>query len=257
MKMKQKLHLGECYALTKHKLKHHYIRYISLLAVLTSMCLYARAQRPEPSGSVLSGIDTISTTRDTIAIEEVEINTGYQRIPKERATGSFIRVDNQLLNRRASTTLIERLDGIAPGLQSDNRTGNQRLNMRGLSSFRGAGGSPLIVVDNFPYEGDLDNINPNDVESVTLLKDAAAASIWGSRAGNGVIVITMKKPSRDRGFRLSASTNTTISAKPDFFYEPQMSASDFIDVEMMLFEKGHYDGHLNGANARKLVFSPV
>src|SRR5690606_34138284 len=151
------------------------------------------AQRPVNSGPVPSGIDTTSNTRDTITIDEVQVSTGYQRIPKERATGSFVQIDNKLLNRRVSTTIAERLDAIAPGLQSDNRAGNQQLNIRGLSSFSGTGGSPLIVVDNFPYEGDINNINPNDVESVTLLKDAAAASIWGSRAGNGVIVITMKK----------------------------------------------------------------
>ena len=61
--MKQKLRLGECYALTKHKPIYHYIRYISLLAALTIMCLYVRAQRPDPSGPALSGIvtDTAST----------------------------------------------------------------------------------------------------------------------------------------------------------------------------------------------------
>ncbi|ULT28217.1 TonB-dependent receptor plug domain-containing protein [Sphingobacterium sp. E70] len=81
----------------------------------------------------------------------------------------------------------------ATGLQFDNRNRSAQLNIRGLNSFSGANIAPLIVVDNFPFEGSLDQINPNDVESVTLLKDAAATSIWGARAGNGVIVITTKK----------------------------------------------------------------
>src|SRR5690606_28197650 len=167
--MKQKLRLGECYALTKHKLKHHYIRYISLLAVLTSMCLYARAQRPDDSGPVSSGIDTTTTTRDTIAIEEVEINTGYQRIPKERATGSFVFVDSALLNRAVSTDIISRLKGVVPSLLFDERAGGEpKLSIRGRSTIY-ANADPLIVVDNFPYEGDIRNINPNDVESVSIL----------------------------------------------------------------------------------------
>src|SRR5690606_30290169 len=114
--VKSILRVGEGYALSKHKLKRTYIRYFSLLAVATIMCLYAHAQRPEPSGPVPLGIDTASNTRDTITIEEVQVNTGYQRIPKERATGSFVQIDSRLLNRRISTTITERLDAIAPGL---------------------------------------------------------------------------------------------------------------------------------------------
>lgn len=66
--------------------------------------------------------------------------------------------------------------------------------IRGISTINGPK-SPLIVVDNFPYEGDISNINPNMVESITVLKDASAASIWGARAANGVIVITTKAES--------------------------------------------------------------
>lgn len=66
------------------------------------------------------------------------------------------------------------------------------LQFGGLSTIN-ASTAPLIVVDNFPYEGDINNINPNDVGSITIFKDAAAASIWGARSGNGVIVITRAK----------------------------------------------------------------
>lgn len=108
-----------------------------------------------------------------------------------------------------------------------------------MNSFLGGITSPLIVVDNFPFEGDINQLNPNDVESVTLLKDAAATSIWGARAGNGVIVITTKKASNK--FKVDFSTNWTLQTPEDLYYDPIVKSTDFIDVERMLFERGHYD----------------
>src|SRR5690606_40415869 len=126
-------------------------------------------------------------------IEEVTISTGYQSLPKERATGSFEFMDRKMLDTRTGSNVLELLEGLTPGLQFDNRKGSPTLNIRGLSSLNDVMTKPLIVLDNFPYQGDIEHINPNDIESVTLLKDAAAASIWGARAGNGVIVITTKR----------------------------------------------------------------
>src|SRR5690606_11506454 len=128
-------------------------------------------------------------------MEEVTVmSTGYQNIPKERATGSFTQIDNKLYNQQVGTDVISRLYYITNGLTGYSQrtpTGTDMM-IRGLSTIQGPK-TPLIVLDNFPYHGDINNINPNDVENVTILKDAAAASIWGAKAGNGVIVITTKK----------------------------------------------------------------
>jgi len=182
--------------------------------------------------------------RDTVLLQEVEISTGYQTLPAERMTGSFERVDEKLFNRQISTDIISRLDGIMPGLLFDKRGGGERLMVRGLSSIGLTDSRPLIILDNFPYEGDLDAINPNDVASVTLLKDAAAASIWGARAGNGVLVITTKRGRFGQPFRLSATANVTLQEKPDLFYRPQIASTDYIDNEIMLFNRGVYDAAL-------------
>ncbi|ULT29038.1 TonB-dependent receptor plug domain-containing protein [Sphingobacterium sp. E70] len=100
------------------------------------------------------------------------------------------------LNRSVGGNILQRLDGITSGLQFVNANGNKPtdIRVRGLATIQ-SDASPLIVLDNFPYDGDLASINPNDIENVTILKDAAAASIWGARAGNGVIVITTKRES--------------------------------------------------------------
>lgn len=189
------------------------------------------------------------------------VSTGYQELPKERATGSFVQVNNELLNRRIGTNILDRLEGVASGLLFNRNTvtPNEKLgiSIRGRNTIdQNVNASPLVVLDNFPYEGDIANINPNDIESITLLKDAAAASIWGARAGNGVIVITSKKGAFNRPLQIQTNANVTVGAKPDLFYTPNfMKSSDYIDVETFLFNKGFFDSDLTSIN--KTMVSPV
>ncbi|HEX2628195.1 MAG TPA: SusC/RagA family TonB-linked outer membrane protein, partial [Chitinophagaceae bacterium] len=202
---------------------------------------------------------TLKTKISALGDVVVNVNTGYQSISKERVTGSAFVIDSALFNRTASKDIFSRLEGIAPGLLFVNKSsGEPRIQIRGLSTLGNSGASmnPLIVVDNFPYYDDLDNINPNDVESITILKDAAAASVWGAKAGNGVIVITTKKGKYNQPFSLSLTTSFRVQEKPDLFYYPQMSSSDFIDVEQFLFDKGFYNTDLNNTNNRPII-SPV
>jgi TonB-linked SusC/RagA family outer membrane protein len=181
----------------------------------------------------------------TEKLNQVEIvSTGYQTLPKERATGSFAQVSNELFNREVSTDVLSRLNGIAPSLQFNQKAGVTKLSIRGRSTIF-ANDEPLIVVDNFPFDGDINSINPNDVENVTFLRDAAAASIWGVRAGNGVIVITTKRGKIARQIQLGFNANFTFTDKPDLFYQSRMSTSDFIDVESKLFNAGKYDADLS------------
>lgn len=191
----------------------------------------------------------------TRELEEVVVNNGYQFIPKERATGSFSTINNAQLQERISHDILDRLEGMAPGVQFDRRNGTTTLNIRGINSLSSGLIAPLIVVDNFPYEGDLSAINPNDVESVALLKDAAATSIWGARAGNGVIVINLKKPKESQ--RINFESNLTITDKPDLKYYQAMSSQDFIELERELYGRGFYNSLLANRNARLFVFSPV
>ena len=172
-------------------------------------------------------------------LQEVVISDGYQRIPKERSTGSFTAISNGKLNEQVGSNLIARLDGVASGFSVDRKTNSGSIMVRGLSTISGPR-SPLIVVDNFPYEGNLDNLNPNNVESVVLLKDAAAASIWGTRAGNGVIVITTKTGHFNVPLQIQFNAAYGIAAKPDPFYLKPISSADFIATERFLFDKGYY-----------------
>lgn len=191
-------------------------------------------------------------------VEEVEVmvNTGYQTLPKERATGSFASISKEKLDEQISTDIISKLDGTVNGLVFDRSTSSSpRLSIRGLSTLQGSMNTPLVVLNNFPYEGDINNINPNDVESITVLKDAAASSIWGARAGNGVIVITTRQGRLNQPLKINIDANTTLIDKPNLYATPSMTSSDYIDVEQMLFSKGYYNNDINAVT--RPVLSPV
>lgn len=180
-------------------------------------------------------------------LEEVSVSTGYQEISKEKTTGSFTKLGTELINRRITPNILDRLDGTASGLVfNHSNIGDEPFSIRGRSTLLGAqAATPLIVLDNFPYEGDIQNINPNDIASITLLKDAGAASIWGARAGNGVIVITTKKGAAEKKPQLDLSMSTTFISKPDLFYSRHfLNSSDYIEVEQFLFSKGYYNANL-------------
>ncbi|HAS58280.1 MAG: membrane receptor RagA [Algoriphagus sp.] len=187
-----------------------------------------------PSDMELQGVEVVAT--------------GYQELPKERVTGSFVSVDEELLNRSVSPDILSRLENVTSGLLINPRAGvEDRISIRGKSTFF-ANSQPLIVVDNFPYDGPLENINPNDVEQVTVLRDAAAASIWGARAGNGVIVITTKNGRYNQPLKVSFNANTRLFEKPDAFYAQNMSPADFLEVEELLYSRNFYNSALNSRN---------
>ncbi|MCE7056814.1 SusC/RagA family TonB-linked outer membrane protein [Algoriphagus sp. AGSA1] len=191
---------------------------------------------------------------DQMNLSEVEVvSTGYQEIPKERATGSFVQVDRDLIDRRFSTNLLDRLEDVTPSLMINREGPGEGIRIRGRNTIF-ANTDPLIIVDNFPYDGPLENINPNDVESITILRDAAAASIWGARAGNGVIVITTKSGKTGQQTRVSLSSNVSVTESPDLFYNPVSSVEPFLSLEEQLFAGGFYAVRENNAN--KPALSP-
>jgi len=187
-------------------------------------------------------------------LEEIAIvSTGYEFVPKERATGSFTLIDNKTFNRSVSPDIISRLNSVTNGLLYQQEGLGTTLSVRGRSTLF-SNAKPLIVIDNFPFDGDISTINPNDIENVTILKDAAAAAIWGTRAGNGVIVFTTKSGKYNQPTSITINSNITVGGKPDLYYEKQLTSSEVIDVEKFLFNQGVYTGTIN---TNYMVISPV
>ncbi|HJF70407.1 MAG TPA: SusC/RagA family TonB-linked outer membrane protein [Butyricimonas virosa] len=168
---------------------------------------------------------------DVTMEEEVEmlgevVATGYQTISRERSTGSVTILKAEDLRKVQGTSLVSKIEGLTPGLS----TYGDKLEMRGTSSFA-VSSTPLLVVDGIVMNQGLNSINPDDVETITVLKDAAATSLYGVRASNGVIVITTKKGKSDKvNFDLSAGFY--INPLPKLSYMDYASTSDIIDFEL-------------------------
>ena len=128
-------------------------------------------------------------------LDEVMV-VAFGTAKKSAFTGSAAVVGSEDLALSQVTSVTSALAGAVPGLQltssSGSPSGSPTIRIRGFSSLN-AGKDPLIIVDGAPYSGDIANINPSDVESMTVLKDAASAALYGARGANGVVIITTKK----------------------------------------------------------------
>lgn len=172
---------------------------------------------------------------DTKLLDEV-IVTGYQTISKERATGAFALVNSDEIKNKLQTDILGRLEGQIPGLQKNDKS----FNIRGISTLNGVA-TPLIVLDGLPYEGDIKHINPSIITKVTVLKDAAAASIYGARAANGVIVINTLAGSTDGKVHINYDGSIHFTSKPNYKSLNLLSTSELVDLQASTF-------HLNQQN---------
>jgi TonB-linked SusC/RagA family outer membrane protein len=209
-------------------------------------------ERVELSVRGRSSFDVTMQTRVVYGQNVVvrSLNTGYQSLPNERSAGSFAKPNEVLVRDRAnSTNILQRLDGLVPGLtvsfaqgarpSSSNRmmTGEGNSNqfiIRGIGSVQGDR-APLYVVNGIILD-DISALNANDVEDVTLLKDATAASIWGSRAANGVVVITTKKGTARQKLRVQYDAFYNMMGMPDNNYYPRMNSGEFIRTAEQVFD---------------------
>lgn len=174
------------------------------------------------------------------------ISTGYQTLPKERSAGSFSKPDMEVLKNRTGTmNILQRLDGLIPGLTINNAN-TDNLQIRGLTSigvlsgvtsgsYSGTERAPLIVVDGIAISN-IASVNPNDVADITVLKDATAASIWGSRAANGVIVITTKQGGRSEKLKIEYDGFVNFLGKPDLDNMPLLNSKQFIQAAKDIFD---------------------
>ncbi len=132
---------------------------------------------------------------NTEMLDEVMV-VAFGTAKKSAFTGSATMLDNEKLEQSQVTNITSALAGAVPGVTLTSNNGapgtSASIQIRGLSSIN-AKNDPLIIVDGAPYSGDLNNLNPNDVESMTVLKDAASSALYGARGANGVVIITTKQ----------------------------------------------------------------
>ena len=164
---------------------------------------------------------------DTESLEET-IVIAYGTATKSSFTGSASMVDAQTIESRVSTDVTSALAGTTPGVQvisssGDPASSGATIRIRGIGSMS-ASNSPLYIVDGMPFDGSISDINPNDVESMSVLKDAAASAIYGARGANGVVLITTKRASgsTDANIRFDAKwgSNTRLIPQYDVITDP-------------------------------------
>src|SRR5574344_1158005 len=185
--------------------------------------------------SLHSGRKVTITLEDAINALDNVVVTGFQTIERGRATGSYDILKEKDLKIIPSSNFMQKLEGLVPGLLIK---ADGSLEMRGKATLY-ANSQPLIVVDGFPMEYDNYNINPNDIEQISVLKDAASASIWGVRAANGVIVITTKSGHRNEGLSISYNGMVRITAMKDLDSYHRMSSSQLWDANYELYKQGY------------------
>ena len=168
--------------------------------------------------------------------------TGYQTISRERSTGSYSLLRPEDLPSVVSTDIVDKLEGVVPGLAID---GNGNMMVRGQATIY-AETKPLIVVDGFPMEYGTYNVNPQDIENISVLKDAAAASIWGVRAANGVIVITTKKGSKNHKTEVSYNGSLKLGTRFDVSSLGLMGSADEVAWEREHFANSTLMDDLEG-----------
>lgn len=228
------------------------------------------------SGSVTktaAGTLEITLIEDITSMKEVEItiNTGYQRIRPEQSTGAVSVITTKDFESRVSTNFLDGLVNRLPGLMINNdvqlvssingaESSNNLFNIRGISTMT-ANQQPLIVLDGYPTELTLNMIDPNEIKSVTILKDAAAATIYGVRASNGVIVIERKQARQGKPQVVFRAT-TGFTPKEDYsrYRWDDNSSAISIDLLRAQYQKNGIGSTVFGllpTFSRRYAFDPV
>jgi TonB-linked SusC/RagA family outer membrane protein len=173
---------------------------------------------------------TVVMEQEIIGMDEVMV-VAYGVAKKESFTGSAGVIDNEMLQKRPVANISKALEGQVAGVQTTSGTGQPGegadIIIRGFGSIN-SDNSPLYVVDGIPYDGNLNSINPGDIESMTILKDASAGALYGSRGANGVVVITTKKGKAEQlSVELKASYGVTNRAIKPY---KTLNTADFIEA---------------------------
>lgn len=164
--------------------------------------------------------------------------TGYQDIKKEKMTGSVATISADKLDERYTLNLLDNLEGRVAGLST---YGGKPI-IRGVGTLSGST-APLLVVDGLPIEGELEDLNPYDIESVNVLKDAASSAIYGARAANGIIVVTTKNAKKKGKIDIDFSANLTWYENKNMDYHDNfyMTPEEHIKAESDYLEWKYFE----------------
>ena len=169
---------------------------------------------------------------DAEALDEVVV-VAYGTAKKESLTGSVSVVDSKKIEKRLTTSVTGALEGSAPGVQVNNSYGEPgsapSIRIRGFGTLVSGAAEPLYVVDGVPFDGNIAELNSNDIESMSILKDAASSALYGNRAANGVVLITTKSGRGSNKPSITLQVNQGIYNRGIPEYE-RLGADDWMEA---------------------------
>lgn len=174
---------------------------------------------------------TVRLKSDIQALDEVVIQVAYGTAKKTSLTGAISNIDATEIAKRPTTSVVSALEGTTSGIQVNNTYGqpgeSPSIRIRGFNTVNGDN-SPLYVLDGVPFGGNISDLNSADIESISVLKDAASAALYGNRAANGVILITTKRGKNDRA-RVNISTTQGIYTRGIAEYD-RLGANEWMEA---------------------------
>ena len=196
----------------------------------------------------------VSLDPDAESLEDVLI-VAYGTAKKSSFTGSAGTVKNESLQKRTVSNVTKALEGMVAGITTTSGSGQPgdgaSIQIRGIGSIN-ASSSPLYIVDGIPFDGTLSSINPNDIESMTVLKDASASALYGARAANGVVMITTKRGSEGQAnVNLRATVGLQSRSIKDY---DMVNAQEFVELTWEALKNGYqlkngFPAEIAGQNA--------
>lgn len=190
---------------------------------------------------------------DTTILQEVKVNAGYYSVKESERTGSIAKITSKDIEKQPVSNVLATMQGRMAGVDIIQDSGTPgtgfQIKIRGMNSLREDGNQPLYIIDGVPYSSDLigysntnsgvptstgplNSINPNDIESIEVLKDADATSIYGSRGANGVVLITTKK---GHAGKTSITLNASTGAGWITAMVPLMNTSEYLEMRRQAF----------------------
>ncbi|MBQ7423230.1 MAG: TonB-dependent receptor [Prevotella sp.] len=199
--------------------------------------------------TIKNGVANVQMRSDANQLEDLVV-IGYGAVKKGDITNAVAKVKGEDLAERPVSNIATALQGELAGVDIQNTSGapgsSVQVKVRGATSINEDGNSnPLYVVDGVPMDEDFDlmQINPHDIESIEVLKDASSSAIYGSRGANGVVIVTCKKGNDDGKTTVTASVNFSMSTPER--YVPIMSGSDWINWRTRANYQNYIDGNGN------------
>lgn len=186
----------------------------------------------------------IVLTNDQTALDEVVV-VAYGTAKRQSITGAVSSIDSKEIEKRIGTTVTGALEGAAPGVQVNNTYGEPgaepTIRIRGIGSLNGSN-TPLYVVDGIIYTGNIADLNPDDIQSMSVLKDAASAALYGNRASAGVIIITTKSGSSNKAqINLKVNHGFYNRGIPEY---DRMGVTDFMETSWKALKNWAMTGSL-------------